>query len=117
VVLVEPVRELVDARGDLIEVHRLLTSIAFDDVHRHRVACGGDFDGRSARGVVPRANNVFRFSFAFEKKMDWYRFPHHSVQRSVPVVHVHVLYVCNRSSPVECTCTAVQRTVHQGITY
>ena len=67
-VLVEPVRELVDARGDLIEVHRLLTSIAFDDVHRHRVACGGDFDGRSARGVVPRANNVFRFSFAFEKK-------------------------------------------------
>ena len=106
-VLVEPVRELVDARGDLIEVHRLLTSIAFDDVHRHRVACGGDFDGRSARGVVPRANNVFRFSFAFEKKMDWYRFPHHSVQYNVVyrlyTYVVHVLYVCNR-------CTFVQGT-------
>ena len=103
-VLVEPVRELVDARGDLIEVHRLLTSIAFDDVHRHRVACGGDFDGRSARGVVPRANNVFRFSFAFEKKMDWYRFPHHSV-RCTKVLSYNVVY--RLYTYTYCTCATV----------
>lgn len=35
--LVETVRELADARGDLIEVHGLLSPVALHDVHGHFV--------------------------------------------------------------------------------